>query len=189
MPGTPHELVTVAGRIDRGELTPDDAAEWPWADGTVCGCEEWHDLMALVGYLARQRRAKVRHRHQRRACRLLHSLLSAEQRRSLRASKGFLVVGSQGGTYRLIPCCGRTELVIRHGSRWYVRESYCFHDDRTDLDEAMPDADISIAHMLLIIVDEGEFLARANATTGRDQIWNGDYLRRMREVRRQRSIA
>lgn len=188
MPGTPHELAALAQRLADDAIMPDDAAAYRWADGTTCDCEEWHDLMGLVGYIVRQRRVKRCGRHQRRAFRLLRSLLSPEQRRTLRTRKDFLVTGSLGGSYRLSPRHGWTERVKRHGSRWFVQASYCFHDDRTNADEAMPNADLAIAHMLLLVADEGEFLARANATARGGQLWNGDYVRRMRQARLERAL-
>jgi hypothetical protein len=180
MPGTPHELAQLAQACHLAQRHV-DPGEWVWDDGTTITAQEATDVTALAAYLTRQSTREARNaRGQRRGMKLLRRLLSAEQRRQLRNSKDFLVVGSLGGVYRLRPANGRTERVERHGTRWFVRESYCFHDDRIVPEEALPDADLTIAHLLLLVADEGEFLARANASTRRDQLWNGEYLRRMR---------
>jgi hypothetical protein len=72
--------------------------------------------------------------------------------------------------------------IVRHGQRWFRRTAYCVHDDPDDPD-AMPPADLTVAHLLMVLADEAEFLATANARDVRTQMWNGDYLRRMRRRR------
>ena len=47
----------------------------------------------------------------------------------------------------------------------------------------MPPADLSAAHLLMLLSDEAAFLATANARDARDQLWNRDYLRRLRQRR------
>ena len=46
-----------------------------------------------------------------------------------------------------------------------------------------PPADVTIAHLLLLWSDEAEFLRLANATRNRSDLWNGEYMRRMRNRR------
>ena len=174
MPGTPHELAQLAD----GEGYPDD---FRWLDGTELTPDEWREVLALRAYLAQMRHRKGRDRKgQRRAMRLLRSLLTPEQRRRLRTSKNVLV-HTTGGTYRLWPGQGLAEAMERHGKNWYCRTQFCLHDEPDE--NAMPPADVAIAHLLLLMTDEGEFLRLANATRNRSDLWNGDYLRRMRNRR------
>ncbi len=172
MPGTTDEILALVTLED----TP---PAFLWADGTAPTAAELADVAALRGY----RRTLLWRRRsgpQRVAMRLLRSLLSADQRASLRRSKSFLVIASSGRAYRLWPALGSTELVTRHGTRWYVLLRYCLHDDRSDPGLAMPPADLSVAHLLLLLADEDGFRAEANARHARDQLWNPDYLRRVR---------
>lgn len=112
--------------------------------------------------------------------RLLRRLLSAGQRRQLRRLRYFYATTPTGATYRLDPRRAHAERVERHGprGRWYAKRSFCLHDDH-DADK-MPPADVTTAHLLLLMADEAAFLEMANETRRDDQLWNGDYLRRMR---------
>lgn len=176
MPATPDELVTAA--IDR--RTPAR-----WQDGSEPTESERGDILALTRYIDRMVADRVagRGEPQRRAMGLLRSLLSPDQRRQLRQQKCFRATAASGNIYRFFPRSGHCELVTRHGRHHFRRIGYCVHDDRDDPD-AMPPADLTVAHLLMILADEPGFLATANARDLRDQLWNGEYLRRMRRRHR-----
>lgn len=109
------------------------------------------------GYAERARaRAAAREKAQQRALRLLRSMLSPAQRKSLEAHGTVLVRGSAGGLYRVRPRGGQTERL--DDAR--VVASYCLHDYTED--ERMPPADLALAHMLLLAADEPAFLEQAN---------------------------
>jgi hypothetical protein len=95
------------------------------------------------------------------------------------------VEGSAGGTYRVMPYCGQTQRVERHGRRWFAKAAFCYHDKEGEL----PKADVALAHLLLLKTDEPGFLAAANHRVLGDQLWNRDYIRRLRERRAQRAEA
>jgi hypothetical protein len=149
------------------------------------------DIVSLIWIEAVQIRTAERKRlmgpPQRKALGLLRSLLTDTQRSQLARSRNFRVEGSLGGVYRLWPKNdhAHTEQVERHKTRWYVRASFCYHDPENEL----PPADVSIAHLLLISADEGEFLAKANKTLQGRNLWNGAYLRRLNEVRRNPRVS
>lgn len=181
MPGTPREFVALVDAF----LTTDRPwavilDEWRWEDGTPVSMAEWDDLRALVAYTLRMRRRRAHREPQRKAMRLLRRLLSPAQRAQLRRLRYFYATAASGATYRLDPRRGHAERVERHGprGRWYVKRAYCLHDDQ-DAD-AMPPADVTAAHLLLLMADEAAFLAEANESRRDDQLWNGEYLRRMR---------
>jgi hypothetical protein len=175
MPGEPTEYAAFAA-IETGR----DGLRWD--DGSEVTEAEYRDVLALRAYLARMRHHDRRRGPQRKAVALLRSFLSPAQRDRLRATGCFLVVLPSGRTYRIEPRFGFVERVTRQGSRWYADERYCLHDDQDD--GKMPPADVSTAHMLLLLADETEFLRIANARTARDQLWNRAYLQRLREARR-----
>jgi hypothetical protein len=132
-------------------------------------------------------RKRLRGPAQRRAHRLLRTLLTETQQRDLTRRREFFVTGSAGGIYRLLPRRGRTERVEKHGTRWYTKASYCLHDlDTVPLEEQMPPADVTIGHLLLLSCDEPAFLATANAKPS-DLLWNGAYLKRLAASRKQRA--
>ena len=172
MPGTAAEYAALAGSwtlIPPGE----------WEDGSPVTDGDWRDVWAVRCHHARIRRDKAKDkRPQRTAMQLLRSLLSPNQRAELTRGGNVVVRGSEGGTYRILPRFGHVERVTRNGRRWFVAERYCLHDVQDD--DAMPPADLSIAHMLILLSDEPEFLRLANANDARDQLWNGEYLRRLR---------
>jgi len=150
----------------------------------------WHkfgeDLQrSIFEAVAHEKRRRTRRRGQRRAMRLLRTFLSAEQRRTVASGGRFLVVGSLGGVYRLHPHHGAVERVERHGRHWFATVSYCLHDDGRE----MPPADLALAHMLWLLSDEAQFLAVANARPMMSELWNGEYLRRIREARARRALA
>jgi hypothetical protein len=161
------EIAERAQLMADGVVAP-DMADWrDWSE------REQEDAVALALYILRCRRRKG---PQRRAMRLLRSWLSAAQREQLRRNRSFVARGSRGGRYRIVPGTGVTQRIERHGKRDYARSSYCLHPD-----EWIPPADIAIAHLLLLRTDEAAFLRRANEH--RTELWDGAYLRRLREAR------
>lgn len=153
-----------------------------WADGTWVTPRDRDDLAAIRSY----HRGQVARRDtgpQHRAMRLLRSLLSPEQRKQLGAWKGFYVTAPSGHQYRLWPHTGNAERVTTHGQRRYKALQFCLHDDPDEEGKRVPPADLSLAHMLWLTADEAGFLAAANVTDARDQLWNRAYLRRLREGR------
>lgn len=171
MPGTPDEYL----RYAVAEHGP-----WPlrWDDGSEVTTADRIDLNAIRAYRQRQLAYKHRDRRpQQKAMRLLRKFLSASQRTQLKRGKAFVVVAPSGHAYRLHPKTGSVAQVTTHGRRQFAAVRYCLHDDP---EGKMPPADLSLAHMLLLLSDEAAFLATANFRTARDQLWNGEYLRRMR---------
>lgn len=171
MPGTPEEYAALAAG--------DDLLPGRWRDGTDVSADEWRDVLALRGYAAWRRRTGAP--GQKRACVFFRSLLSQEQRRELARASNVVVTVASGRSYRITPRTGCVERVARHKGRWFVCERYCIHDKQDD--DAMPPADLSAAHLLMLLSDEAAFLATANARDARDQLWNRDYLRRLRQRR------
>lgn len=155
--------------------------------------QQRHDIVVLaicqIQYEAERRMR--RSGPQKRAMGLLRSFLSPEQQRQLSCAKSFFVRGSAGGLYRLIPRTGNVELVEKHGKRWYVRDSYCLHDDEKAAADGrrLPPADLSLQHMLWLVAGEETFLATANASSRRDIFWNGDWARELREAARERDAV
>lgn len=179
MPGTTQEYLALIQTWRPDSLLPPATH---WQDGTPITDEEACDLVALLRYARQRARRKDFAISQRRAMKLLRSLLNDIQRRQLRESKSFRVATPGGNTYRLWPRTAHVERVRLHRSRYFVVDCYCLHDD--DDDDKMPPADVTIAHLLLLLADEPAFEAEANANTRRDQLWNGEYHRRLREARR-----
>jgi hypothetical protein len=176
MPARDDELIAlvnglVSNRIGLGEI---DSIRW--ADGTEMSRQEWRNVLTMVEYVGKGMRKPP---GQRKAMRLLRSLLSADQRRMLAQRKCFYARSRSGIMFRLWPRVGLTERVERHGSRYFRKSAFCLHDEQ-GIDK-MPPADITVAHLLLIRADEERFLAMANEHRDESQLWNGEYLRRMRQ--------
>jgi hypothetical protein len=181
MPGTPAEMIAlVNAALARPEAAERLVGWWRWADGTGVSASERADLAALLWYTRHLREQRRDRPAQRRAMRLLRSLLPAPMRAELRRRRCFHVRAASGATYRLDPRIGLAERVERHGGRWYATRSFCLHD--ADDEGKMPPADRTVAHLLLLMADEPAFLATANATRCDDQLWNRDYLRRARRA-------
>lgn len=179
MPGTDEEIVALVESIVVGAV---DAAVplWIWGDGTGIDERERRDVLALAEYLRGQReqRRVARSKAQQKAMALLRSLLSADQAATLRRRGHFRVRAGSGATYRLDPRFGMAERVEQHGRRWYARTAFCLHDAKDG--DKMPPADVTVGHLLLILADEPIFLATANHNRRDDQLWNREYLARMR---------
>jgi hypothetical protein len=168
-----------------------------WADGTEITDAEALDIRLLRNYavdlVERRERRMKRHRHQTKALRLLRRYLSPDQIAQLSRAGYFLTTTPGGATYRLYPRFGLAEQVTRHGKRWYVLVRFCIHEpdlDRSLLDDkTMPPADLTLTHLLLLQSDEQEFRRIANATMTGDMLWNGNWLRRLRQARMEREAA
>jgi hypothetical protein len=119
---------------------------------------------------------------QRRAMRLLRTLLTAEQRRVLRAGSGFYMTGSLGGRYRLFPACGVAWRVERHGKLEIHSAAYCLHDPELEL----PPADVTVQHLLLLRSDEEAFLRRANIRLLPHMGWDSEWMRHHCHANKQR---
>jgi hypothetical protein len=145
------------------------------------------DVMRLVLYETNRRRLcrSKMDAAQLRARGLLRSLLSAEQKRMLDNRRYFYVTGSAGGTYRLRPEFGSCDGVVKHGKNFFASVRYCFHDP----EGILPAADVTIGQMLHILSDEADFLARANSKPIQSDLWDGEYLRRIRTARAARRAA
>lgn len=172
---TDAELARLAHEVAIGVLHP-DIGDW-YQELTD---NEKHVVMALacyeVGYVKPKEKTA-----QRKAQRLLRTWLTPEQRESLKRKQQFIVVGSLGGRYRLMPRMGRTARIERHGTRDFETATYCLHDDASEL----PAADLALAHYLMIMTDEADFLAQANEHKN-SMLWNSEWLRRLAAGRRER---
>lgn len=121
------------------------------------------DLTFVVQYGARIRAGRRRNH---RALALFRSILDPEQRAEYGRCRHVTFAGSEGGTYRTMPSMGRTWRMERRGQVLRHAARYCYHDP----DHALPPADVSAAHLLIIRSDEARFLSEANATPTR---WAG----------------
>ena len=157
--------------------------EFRWGSGDAMTPGEWADVRTLRAYAMQlaEGKAITNSAPQRLAMRLLRGLLSNEQARSLNRSGDFLVPAKSGSIYRLTPRMGLAERVEKHGRKWFVKQAFCLHDERDE--SRMPPADVTIAHLLMLIADEPGFLKTANSHRRDNQLWNRDYLRRLRTAR------
>jgi hypothetical protein len=123
-----------------------------------------HDGLALVVYELRRLSSYKRNRP---ALRLLRQFLTPEQQRQLRSTRAFDVeVGAN--RYRLIPGTGAAQRLRRAGRVWRYDTMYCLHESEgVAKQERVPPADLSLAHLLMLVNDEAGFLATANATPRR----------------------
>ncbi|MFA6046277.1 MAG: hypothetical protein WC718_14935 [Phycisphaerales bacterium] len=161
---------------------PDDAEALNMAAGL--DERQQRNLLALTVYEARyrQRYRGSRRMAQRRALRLLRTLLSAEQRRMLASTRYFYAEGSAGGLYRLIPGTAYVHRVDRHGKRRYADTGFCIHGP----EDGSPQADETIGQLLLLTTDEPGFLATANARHLGRMLWDGGWRRQLNAARRER---
>lgn len=183
MPATSQEMVRLIRLLLDQVVAPDCVQDVVWEDGTKITDTEFRDVFALATYEMRLRRQR-RPVAQRRAMRLLRRHLSARQRQDLRAMRYFYVQAVSGKVYRILPRAGVTEEVRRHRTRFFTIASFCLHDEEDG--EQMPPADVALGHLLLLSCDEAAFLATANRREHRCDMWNGEYLRRMRAARLER---
>jgi hypothetical protein len=186
MPGTTDEFIALVDGLITARIAPDQLDDLRWADETPPTHDELRGLLGMYAYEVRRRR-RYKPVAQRKAMKLLRSLLSAEQKRSLRAGRYFYVTTKSGATFRFLPRSGFTERVERHGKHWFMKSHFCLHDAESS--DQMPPADIVVAHLLLINADEGKFLAMANEHASQSQLWDGEYMRRMRRHRMERQNA
>jgi hypothetical protein len=181
-----EEICLVVRALARQLVAPDEI------DWSLFTLDEQREIASLVRWQIRidleELRRQQRGPAQRRAQGLLRTLLSERQRQDLRRRCDFFVTTKAGNVYRLRPARGHIERVERHGNRWYAKTRYCLHDPETDPVKAPPPADTTIGHLLLLSCDEAAFLSMANATPVGDQLWNRDYLRRIREGRKRRDL-
>lgn len=173
---TQGEIVRAAKAIAAGDQHPDMGA----LDGFTA--DEGRQVLSLALY---QIQYGPRRRAQRKARRLFQSWLTPAQRAEYRSRGDVRIVGSAGGHYRIQPNAGRAERIERHGKNWYAVSDFCYHDEAAEL----PNADLALVHMLMLRTDEPGFLAVANEHKRDRQMWNGDYLRRIRRVQRERQEA
>lgn len=148
---TSEEMVALARRFVSHEVAPDMCAEW--ADWTP---QERRETISLTVYIIR---TEDREPAERKARALFRSWLTAAQRAELTRTGQVVVTGSAGGRYRIGPTwLATTRRIERHGRRDFAVAQYCLHDAGAEL----PRADIALAHLLLIVTDEAEFLRQAN---------------------------
>jgi hypothetical protein len=167
----------------RAEIAADGLEDIRWEDGDAITDAEIREVICLSAYEVTLRRRR-RNPAQRKSMRLLWRHLSAEQRRQVRGSRYFYLTTESGATYRLYPCTGATHAVEKHGKNYFAMRGFCLHPDDNPLDR-LPPADLSLAHLLLLSCDEPAFLAEANCRLLNTDMWNGEYLRRMRRRRRE----
>lgn len=173
---TQEEILELAKAIAEDRIAPDDV------DWTEISTDQFNQLLWMVDYVAADNRLKefeARSRPaQRRAYRLLRTLLTPEQRQQLTQGRNFRVTGSAGRTYRLWPAVHLVEKVEKHGRYWFRKGSFCLHPEP----ETVPKADVTIGHLLMLRADEPGFLQLANFT-GASMLWDGDWMRRLNRAR------
>jgi len=174
VPGN-HEMLARASGYAATNILDDT----PWEDGSIFSDLDRRSVTNLGDYIREynSRRSVKQNTAQRRAMVLLRSLLTPAQRKTLQTHKEFLVICPSGNVYRLYPRNGMVWRVERHGKNWFAKSSYCIHEAK---ETGIPPADRTIAHMLMLMTDEEEFLRTANATRTATQMWNSEYLRAMR---------
>lgn len=170
-----EELVALIRGLADHSIAPDQV------DWTIISEEDTNRIWQALHWAleCQQERKRTRGRGQRRARRLLNSILTPAQLGQLRRSRRFFTVGTLGGHYRLWPNMGTAERVQKHGKLWVAHTSFCLHDDP----QIMPPADVTIGHLMMLRSNEAQFLELANHTDCLTQLWNGEYLRRFRRVR------
>lgn len=175
---THDAIIELVRGLSTGHIAPD------WVDWDAMTTRTRNVIWVLSRYEIRRLREISRERRrgspQKKAMRLLRTLLTPNQLWWLRNRRYFLVGGHKTNhTYRLRPQYGTVSRVTKHKTRWFVHTQYCLHDP----DVKLPPADVSISHLLLLRADEDRFLSTANATDARSMFWNGDWLRRVRRTR------
>lgn len=189
MPPTDQEMVQVARLFATGVWMPDYIDDIVWEDGEKITRREAMAVIGLVQY-EMQRRSRYDRVAQRKARKLLKRFLTKEQLRQMRGVGYFYVRAASGTVYRIDPKMGWSSRVARHGKHYFETHRFCLHDFPAVNPEAplseqqeMPPADVALAHLLLLTTNEQEFLATANERVRETGLWNGDYLRRLRQNR------
>ena len=178
---TTEDRNTLTFRFARYDVTPDLCPEY-----LALSVEDRRNVLALSCALIRYERDRRGGPEQRRALRLLRTWLTPTQRRDLRNRREFAVTGSVGGRYRLRPATGAAQAVERHGTREFaIGTIFCLHDPA----EILPPADVSLAHLLMLLTDELGFLTSANHHVSHSTLWDGVWLRRLHAARRARAEA
>lgn len=185
MPGTHEEIMEAARMVAQQIIAPDNMVDIRWADGDRITERETQTVFAMAMYELRLMRDKAQAPAQRKARRLLRSLLTTDQLRQFRDNHEFIVTGSSGGHYRLHARSGRAWAVEKHGTRWFQVAAFCIYTEGHEV----PPADNTIAHLLMLTTDEPGFLSIANRFERRLMCWDGPYLRRMRQHRLERAAA
>lgn len=189
------ELSDLAQRLAAFEITTDELAAHPGLDDADRSQVLTLGLYIVQSRAIAERRAKLGG-GQRRALRLLRTFLTPAQREQLGRNRAFVVALPSGRAYRLHPNTGWVARVERHGSRWVACATYCLHEpDLEVIPEmpgavtvpAIPPADRTIGHLLLLLADEARFLALANYTARRHGGWDGDWRRRLNRARAERA--
>jgi hypothetical protein len=174
---THEQMITAVRLIIAGSLHP-DIAHPAWQDFS-------ESERSLTCKLAVYEIDRLRKPAQTKALKLFRTWLTPEQRCELQRSESVKVTGTVGGLYRIYPRAGNTWRIEKHGTRWYGRSRFCYHDP----DHLLPNADIALTHLLLLTTDEPYFLIVANEHRHDDQMWNGEYLRQMYRARRERALT
>jgi hypothetical protein len=177
MPATSEELIRIVHVFCDQTIMPDDITDIVWLDGDKVSHAELREILVLSRYEMYYRSTR-KQPAQRKAVKLLRSLLSAEQRKSIRNNGYFHIQVRSGNYYRIHPNMYPTKRVEKHGKRMFALGSYCLHPD---LDLHIPHGDVAVSHMLMLKTDEEEFLKLANYRLYDRQLWNRDYLRSLRE--------
>lgn len=183
---TYEEALVVVERIERNEMSVEEGL-------AKCASGEWTDndlhLVMWIGEDRIYRRWKKKQiSAQRRALALFRSLLTRAERDELRRNR-CVTIDTGSARYRLHPNTGGLQVLERHGSQWYVKGLFCYHE--AEGQPRLPSADRSIAHLMLLRYDEERLLAEANITW-RDRInagWDGDWRRRLNAARREREAT
>lgn len=170
-----QDLLRLVALVRDGAISVAELMDYPRYD--ICSEEEVRTVCGLVLYEIK--RLKIEE-GQKKAIPLLRSFLTPQQLREMRGSRGsFYMRGSAGGEYRICVHGGFAERVEWHGKRRYTSSRFCYHDPAGEL----PPADIALAQMFLLAVDEPGFLEAAN-----EQPWpaNDGWSPRIQSLRRRR---
>lgn len=177
---TINERNTIAFRFATSEAAPDLCPEY-----LALSADDRADVLSATCALIRYERDRLGGPAQHRALCLLRTWLTPQQRRDLRTRREFAVTGSAGGRYRLRPATGSVQAVERHKTREFaIGTTFCLHDP----ENALPAADVTLAHLLMLWTDEPGFLAASNHHAPTNMLWDGAWLRRLRAAR-QRGTA
>lgn len=174
MPPTNEEFI----RLAQQDPTPGFEG-LSWEDGTEITLAEFRSVINMHAYIVtRMNRRRMACAPQRKAMAILRSFLGPDHRKQLKTQGAFILVLPSGNAYRIDARRGTTDLVVRHGKHYFVKWHFCLHDERDD--GKVPNADVALTHMLILLDDETEFLNTANCTRNLSTLWNGEYLRNLR---------